>query len=81
MKTTKTEMVEQEITEDVICNKCGNSCKKDHGFYGLIEHTVSGGYESEPLSDGTNYTFSLCEKCLDGLFDTFKVPVEITHYI
>lgn len=47
-------------------------------FYGLIEATVSGGYKSDSLSDGTTYTFSLCENCLDELFNQFKVPVDET---
>ena len=77
MKTTKMEMVKKEVVIDVFCNKCGESClKQNTGFYGLIEQTISGGFESNPLSDGTSYTFSLCESCLSKLFDEFKIPVE-----
>lgn len=42
--------------------------------YGLIEATVSGGYDSNALEDMESYTFSLCEPCLKVLFDTFKHP-------
>jgi hypothetical protein len=42
--------------------------------HGLVEQTVSGGYSSEHLLTTTRYTFSLCEKCLRNLFDSFKVP-------
>ncbi len=48
--------------------------------YGLIEPIVYGGYDSSPLEDCTTYTFSLCEKCLKELFDTFNIPVEIGEY-
>lgn len=44
--------------------------------YGLIEATVTGGYDSGALSDYTQYTFSLCETCLKRLFDSFKLPPE-----
>ena len=76
MKITQKEMVEEEVTVDVFCNKCGGSCKRECGFFGLIEHTVSGGYGSDPLSDGASYTFSLCESCLNELFNEFKIPVD-----
>lgn len=48
--------------------------------YGLVETTVVGGYFSDPLDDCTTYTFSICEDCLDELFNSFKIPVEINHY-
>jgi hypothetical protein len=47
-------------------------------FYGLVENTVSGGYHSTALSDGCRYKFSLCERCLATLFDSFLLPVEVT---
>lgn len=74
-----------------LCNLCGESCffiqenrstedKKFGSNYGLIDCTVSGGYESTPgngqgtLDDLETYTFSLCEFCLDWLFKLFKTP-------
>lgn len=72
---------------------CGLSCAlRDDGHpcwgnHGLINQTVSGGYESTPgngsgaLDDATNYNFSLCEFCLDWLFQQFKVPVETSDYM
>lgn len=47
-------------------------------FHGLIEVTVSGGYSSPALWDLTNYTFSLCERCLRELFDGCKIPPMVT---
>jgi len=81
MKITQKEMVEKEVTVDVFCNKCGGSCKRYEGpgFAGLIEKTVRG--DGPTLMDLTNYTFSLCEDCLDKLFKTFKIQVHMQdHY-
>lgn len=63
-----------------VCNKCGEGlCPafESHGFtdaYGLVEAEVDGGYFSDDLSDMTVYVFSLCERCLRGIFDACKVP-------
>src|SRR5258708_22599734 len=69
-----------------ICNWCGESCTLGplyddvvaHG--GLIDAVVQGGYDSTPgngngaLDDMTAYSFSLCEFCLDYLFQQFRIP-------
>ena len=73
-----------------LCNRCGLSCAlpPDEELvspdnYGLIDATVYGGYFSTPgngdgaLDDMSRYTFSLCEWCLDWLFQQFKVPVAV----
>jgi hypothetical protein len=74
---------------DVSCNLCGLSCvlgsagSPSRGPHGLIDATVSGGYESTPgngcgaLDDMTRHRFSLCEWCLDWLFVQFKIPVAV----
>ena len=70
--TRKLEAPVSEI-EDVFCNKCGASCRSPQGsMYGLIEATVSGGYESNYLGDGDVHTFSLCERCVSNLIGKFK---------
>lgn len=72
----ETETVEREVVTDIICNKCGNSCKnEDDNCFGLIETQVQGGYAAK-LGDMVTWTFSICEDCLKELFDSFKVPVE-----
>lgn len=72
-------------TVEALCNKCGESCMKSYADefgdeYGLVGACVSGGYLSDDLSDGMTYCFSLCEKCLKGLFATFKLPVQTHDY-
>jgi hypothetical protein len=75
-----------------LCNLCGLTSVLGHedspaaGPHGLIDCTVYGGYESTPgngygaLDDCTKYTFSLCEFCLDWLFQQFVKPVAISGY-
>lgn len=78
-------------TAVVHCNKCGADCQRfvkdidgnkfSVGYYGLIDANVHGGFESDHLSDCVEYTFSLCEKCLKELFDTFKTPPKLYVYM
>lgn len=52
----------------------------DNVSLGLINCRVTGGYESTPgngcgaLDDCETYEFSICEFCLDWLFQQFKTP-------
>lgn len=64
------------------CNQCGEPLcpKPNDGPHGMVEASVSGGYDSPHLLDLTGYTFSLCEKCLRQLFDGFKVPPKVVNY-
>ena len=82
-KTKKLRKV--EVIEDVICNRCAKSLKiknssSPNDFFGLVEHTIHGSYDSISLNDCTSYTFSLCEKCLAGLFKSFEIPPKIDKY-
>lgn len=76
----------EEILDDIICNKCGESCnistnKEKPEYYGLCEISYSGGYGSTALRDGCNYTFSVCEKCLKEFFDSCKIKPFITSFL
>lgn len=71
--------------ESYVCNGCGdNLCidfqeGSDRFFpHGLVDAVVGGGYHSIYLRDCTQYTFSLCEKCLRGQFNSFKIPPKIS---
>jgi hypothetical protein len=82
MKTIRT--VEKEVEEivDIFCNKCGMSCKGHIGnFNGLIEAKVSGSFDSTHLDDGDMYCFSLCERCLKELIDSFKLYAKQGNYL
>lgn len=76
--------------ELILCNKCGEDVakyythkdgeKRNVGYYGLVNAQFSTGYESKDLPDCNLYHFSICEKCMAALFQTFKIPpvVEFT---
>jgi hypothetical protein len=75
VRTTKTEQKTVEVTDDIICNKCGESCEvsEGYGYEGLIGARVDGGYGSKHLGDLERYEFDICEKCLVEWFKTFKI--------
>ena len=67
-------------TKDIICNKCRRSCQSGMSgttpdYDGLLETSITGGYHSK-LGDEVTYTFSICEKCLKEIFDSFLIPPE-----
>jgi hypothetical protein len=67
-----------------ICNMCGNSLltsNHEGAFHGgLVNAKVSGGYDSEYLSDMSSYTFSFCEKCLASILLKCKIEPYISEY-
>lgn len=82
----------KQKAKDHVCNLCGESCMlyRGDGFLdvgGLDHARATGGYFSTPgngggaLDDTLAYTFSICEFCLDWLFEQFKVPVQVTCYM
>lgn len=72
MYVTSTRQVEVEEIEDIICNRCGGSCKvAGMNFEGLIGIDFTGGYGSH-LGDGNRYRFDVCETCLEEWFKSFK---------
>ena len=83
MKKMTTIKKEIDVIDDILCNRCERSCKNndDDNFYGLIEASFSTGYGSPCLPDGMCYTFSLCEKCLDLLFEDFRIKPEERYNI
>lgn len=74
--------------KEVLCNLCGETmCISEncHDYtsqipHGLIDASVSGGYDSFHLLDGTNYSFSFCELCLRKLFIQCKIKPVISTY-
>lgn len=75
-KATVTET--KEVTKDVICNRCGETChydKQDPNSHpiGLLNVQVTGGYFSMFPPDLERWEFDLCESCLGWLVSTFSV--------
>ena len=62
------------------CNSCADPTPipRGQGIRGLV---VSGGYDSQHLTDCTTYEFSVCEKCVRGLFGIFKEPPALDGYL
>lgn len=73
MKTTKEKLVLH--IDDIICDICGNSCKKNIDIESakLFAHW---GYDSK--KDGDVYDIDLCENCFDK---TLKYLLEIRSHI
>jgi len=74
IKTKKT-MVEKETVEDILCDYCGESCKKNIGTgnlvvfeYGTLQ--ASWGYWSR--HDDEDYDLYICEKCFFNMIETIK---------
>lgn len=67
-----------DVVADMVCNNCGKTLKQllgdpdEYNFCGLEEVSMVCGYGSQ--NDGTIYTFSLCEKCVEELMKKFVIP-------
>lgn len=68
-KETETKNV--EVIKDILCNKCGNSCKGQacDGFE-CAELRAHWGYGSK--RDGEVHEAHLCEKCWEEISTIFK---------
>jgi hypothetical protein len=78
MRITKKVTEEVEVTEDILCNKCGESMmpyNDDVGCVeGIVELKLGFGYFSERFQDQDMIQFSLCEFCLYELVSVFTIP-------
>lgn len=70
MKKTTLLDVPTETIIDIICNKCGQSCKTEFDYEHAVGHSYFG-YGSK--HDMEIYKFDLCEKCFFELEDSFKI--------
>lgn len=62
-----------EVIKDILCNKCGNSCKKDLEYesFEFASLQVHWGYSSVG-HDGEVHEAHLCEQCWEGIVKEFK---------
>lgn len=67
-----------KFTEDILCNKCGQSTKCPMGNFECISATAHWGYDSR--KDMQVHRFDLCESCYDEFAKTFKLMVEPEDY-
>lgn len=75
------ERVEHLVTQDVMCNKCGRSCRVEDehqpevfGFV-CVELRVDWGYFSS--YDLESHRSHLCERCYEELVASFVIPPEV----
>lgn len=75
------ELQNEKIRKISVCNMCGESTilalEPVVDIGGLDNCEVIGGYFSSALEDCSKYKFSICEFCLDYLFERFKIPPKI----
>ncbi len=80
--TYRTVKVEEKQLVGCTCNQCGWAWDgADDTVFGIVEHTYTGGYGSNPLDDLMQYTFSLCETCLAKMFLGFRTPPQMRNLI
>lgn len=72
MLKSRTELKEIGIIEDIVCNKCGNSCKvvDCENYFSCAELVVHWGYGSG--HDGEVHEAHLCEQCWEQIIKDFK---------
>lgn len=70
--------IEENLLENVRCNKCGRDMKVENGIIkeGIFSVDYNWGYFSE--KDGEVHAFDLCEKCYDKLMEEFNIKPDIT---
>lgn len=59
----------KEVLDEVICDICGGSCKKEYNQE-YAELIATWGYDSN--KDLTQYNVDLCENCFDKTIDYLK---------
>lgn len=77
MRTIRTVEKTIEITDDILCNRCGKSCYNGFAHGGLIGGKVHGNYGSKDIGDGDIYQFDICEKCFKALAEAFVIPAKV----
>lgn len=71
-----------EVTTDVTCDICGDSCWDPHGGYSFAEFRAHWGYSSKD-KDGTNWFCDLCESCSERVkasIESLGGKVRIENY-
>lgn len=66
----------KEVTEprqfliDILCNRCGGTCRSGYGDFEGLRASWTGGYGAK-LGDMSSYEVDLCEDCCLVLFKDF----------
>ena len=75
MRILKTVLVEKVEATSIVCNRCGMSFDCDDDFENNLIHNfnIEFGYGSE--HDLEEWSFDLCEACIEELIESFKIKV------
>lgn len=80
MLVTRKETQEVELIDDVICNKCGKSCRDETtGLIEAVPLSMTWGYGSS--KDGEGHESHVCEHCYDEIIAGFKIPPEVHEHL
>lgn len=75
----KTEIVKIYTCESIICNCCGKEFKPedDYPCWANTVHGFSIDFEYGSKHDMDNWSFDLCDDCIEKITKRFKIPVKI----
>lgn len=68
MYLTHKELIEQEVIDETICNRCGKSIRK---YAGCLKANIQWDYDNSIFPE-ENHQFEVCEECISKWFKTFK---------
>lgn len=77
MEKTEIHKKDIEVTTDIICDSCGNSCKT-HTDFEYMELRANWGYASK--KDMERWTAHICEKCVDEKLSFVKFKKEDVEF-
>lgn len=85
MEILETKLVERKVVTDVLCNKCGESCKHyvdtEHKHFNFNSVVLSPEFGHGDL-DMEDFEVHLCEDCYAELERTFKIkPTKTTKLL
>lgn len=70
-------VVRRHELEDILCNRCGESCRLPSGNYNATPLIARGSYDSSFPPDLSSWTLHLCEICLAWLVAGCKIPPKV----
>lgn len=63
---------------DVLCNRCGESCRLPSGNYNATPIVARGSYDSRFPPDFSRWSLHLCEECLAWLVAGCRIPPTVS---
>lgn len=77
MEITELKWVEKKIVKDILCNKCGESCKSyvdsNHELWNFNSAIITPDFEYGSIYDMADWEVHICENCYTEFESTFKI--------